>query len=111
MRQGDPLSCALFNLAIKPLACNLRNNNYIQGITVPALEEKIITNMFADDTTLYLSKEDRFDHAEDLLKRWCDISGVKFNLGKSEIIPLGTTEHRATVVTSRKIIPPTGPSD
>jgi exonuclease III len=103
VRQGDPLSCALFDLAIEPLACKLRNDQTISGIAIPGLDEKILVNMFADDTTLYLNKNDSFDYIENLLKQWCEISGAKFNIGKTEIIPIGTTEHRATIVTSRKI--------
>ena len=32
VRQGDPLSCALFNIAIEPLACRIRNDPGIKGI-------------------------------------------------------------------------------
>ena len=105
VRQGDPLSCALFDLAIEPLACKLRNDNALQGITVPGLENKILVNLFADDTTLYLNKDDRFDHVEDILRKWCEISGAKFNIEKTEIIPISTADHRATVATSRKLNP------
>ena len=105
VRQGDPLSCALFDLAIEPLACKLRNDPNIKGINVPGLEEKILVNLFADDTTLYLDKEDRFDHIETILKTWCDVSGAKFNIEKTEIIPIGTATHRTRVITQRKINP------
>ena len=105
VRQGDPLSCALFDLAIEPLACKLRNDPTLKGFAAPGLEEKILVNMFADDTTLYLNKDDRFDQVELTLTKWCQVSGAKFNIEKTEIIPLGTAEHRAEVVTSRKINP------
>jgi hypothetical protein len=105
VRQGDPLSCALFDLAIEPLACKLRNDNNIRGITIPGLEEKILVNMFTDDTTLYLSKDDRFDIIEDTLRKWCEVSGAKFNIEKTEIIPIGTPVHRAAIAMSRKIHP------
>jgi hypothetical protein len=61
--------------------------------------------MFADDTTLYLSKHDRLDNAQAILDRWCRVSGAKFNLDKTEIVPIGTEEHRTAVVTTRKINP------
>ena len=96
VRQGDPLSCTLFDLAIKPLACKLRNDDLIEGISIPGLNEKIIVNMFADD---------RFDHIETLLKEWCEVSDMKFNIEKTEIIPIRRVEHRVTVQTSRKINP------
>ncbi len=34
IRQGDPLSCPLFDLAIELLACKVRNNPKIAGIQV-----------------------------------------------------------------------------
>ena len=105
VRQGDPLSCALFDIAIEPLVCKLRNDPTIKGITIPGLEEKIIVNLFADDTTLYLSKNDGFDNIENILKSWCDVSGAKFNIEKTEIIPIGTYNHRAEVIASRRINP------
>lgn len=105
VRQGDPLSCALFDLAIEPLACKLRSDDKITGISIPGLNEKILVNMFADDTTLYLGERDSFDYIEDILKKWCNVSGAKFNIGKTEIIPIGSIEHRTAIATSRKINP------
>lgn len=64
VRQGDPLSCALFNLAIEPLACKLREDPILEGLKIPGIEEKIIVTMFADDTNLYLRSNDRMDHAQ-----------------------------------------------
>ena len=87
VRQGDPLSCALFDLAIEPLACELRNNPEINGISIPGTEEKIITSLFADDMNLFLNQNDRMDIVQGILDRWCQASGAKFNLEKTEIIP------------------------
>jgi hypothetical protein len=103
VRQGDPLSCLLFDLAIEPLACKLRNCRELEGITIPGAEEKLIVNLFADDTTLYMSKDNRFDTVEELLTNWCKASGAKFNIEKMEIIPIGTPEHWLEVVNTRKI--------
>jgi hypothetical protein len=103
VHQGDPLSCLLFDLAIEPLACKLRNCRELEGITIPGAEEKLIVNLFMDDTTLYMSKDDRFDTVEELLTNWCKASGAKFNIKKTEIIPIGTPEHRLEVVNTRKI--------
>jgi hypothetical protein len=103
VRQGDPLSCPLFDLAIEPLACMLRGDNRISGIATPNTDRNILVTMFADDITLYLNKHDRFDDVQGVLNRWCSVSGAKFNIEKTEIIPIGTEEHRSTVVATRKI--------
>lgn len=103
VRQGDPLLCALFNLAIEPLACRIRSDNNLKGYKIPGIEEKIIINLYADDTNLFPNKEDNLDYAHKILDEWCAVSGAKFNIGKTEIIPIGTTEHRLRMTTMRKL--------
>ena len=105
VRQGNPLSCPLFDLAIEPLACLIRSDPCLQGLAIPGLNRNILVTMFADDTTLYLNKYDRFDDVQRLLDRWCLVSGAKFNMEKTEIIPIGTEEHRLAVAATRKINP------
>jgi hypothetical protein len=50
VRQGDPLSCLLFNLAIEPLACLIQNSE-LKGVKIPGKEDNLIISLFADDTT------------------------------------------------------------
>ena len=105
VRQGDPLSCFLFDLAIEPLACMIRSDPNLHGINIPGINPNILVTMFADDTTLFLSENDRLDDAQRVLDQWCRVSGAKFNIEKTEIIPIGTENHRSTVVRTRKINP------
>lgn len=105
VRQGDPLSCLLFDLAIEPLACKLRNCNDLEGLSIPGAEGRLIVNLFADDTTVYLSSHNKFDTVERLLTDWCKVSGAKFNIEKTEIIPIGSVAHRREVVNTRRIHP------
>jgi exonuclease III len=105
VRQGDPLSCALFNLAIEPLACRIRGEPEIKGLRVPGLIEKLAIKLFADDTNLYLSREDSLQTVTKILEEWCEISGAKFNKEKTEIIPIGREEHRRNAAASRKLSP------
>lgn len=93
VRQGDPLSCLLFDLAIEPLGEALRCSD-LEGIKIPKQADRLIATFFADDTTVYLSKEDDFGTLQDILAEWCLASGAKFNINKTEIIPIGSREHR-----------------
>jgi len=66
VRQGDPLSCPLFDLAIEPLACRLRRDPKLHGIHIPGLIDKLIVKLFADDTNIYLGSRDRLDDVQDI---------------------------------------------
>ena len=103
--QGDPLLCALFNLSIEPLACSIRNDCTLKGYQIPGLPEKIIVNLYADDTTLLLSKEDNLDHIYGILDTWYKASGAKFNSGKTEILLIGTHTHRTRLCKTCKLNP------
>jgi len=97
VRQGDPISCILFNLAIEPLANMIRNSNKIKGLTTELANEelrKIIISLFADDTTVYLSEQDKMGDLKEILDTWCIASGAKFNEQKTVVVPVGTKEYR-----------------
>src|SRR6266404_4171167 len=103
VRQGDPLLCLLFDIAIEPLACRLRNTRAIQGLSIPGLENSLRLTLFANNTNLFLSKDDNLDDAEAILQSWCKLSGAKFNIEKTEIIPIGSPEHRLRMTETRKL--------
>ncbi|EJD47376.1 hypothetical protein AURDEDRAFT_34404, partial [Auricularia subglabra TFB-10046 SS5] len=56
---------------------------------------KLIATLYADDAIVSLSENDSYDALKALLERWCIASGAKFNIAKTEIIPMGTAEYRA----------------
>src|SRR5260370_39670922 len=60
VRQGDPLSCLLFNFAIEPMSHLLRNTNKLSGLNIhtPNTHHKVILFLFVDDATVFLSQED-----------------------------------------------------
>ena len=103
VRQGDALSCLLFNIAIEPLAENIRRSERLKGITIPGTNKCLKVKLFADDTTVILSDKDNIEDLHKILTDWCDVSGAKFNIEKTEIIPLGNKLQREHIIASRKL--------
>ncbi|EJD39981.1 hypothetical protein AURDEDRAFT_47514, partial [Auricularia subglabra TFB-10046 SS5] len=75
----------------------------LKGFEIGGLTEKLIATLYADDTTVYLSKSDSFQDLETILRTWCLASGAKFNTSKTEIIPLGSEQYREHLITTRKM--------
>ncbi|KIK67642.1 hypothetical protein GYMLUDRAFT_125761, partial [Collybiopsis luxurians FD-317 M1] len=73
----------------------------LKGMNILNRPERLIATFFADDTTVYLSKDDDFDDLESILNEWCLASGAKFNINKTEIIPVGSPEYRDALRQSR----------
>ncbi|TFY53337.1 hypothetical protein EVJ58_g9508 [Rhodofomes roseus] len=104
VRQGDPLSCLLFDMAIEPLACALRRSCLI-GFRIPGTLGKLVANLFADDTSAFLCARDSWSGLWLVLDEWCLASGARFNGGKTEVVPIGSVEYRASVIATRCIDP------
>jgi hypothetical protein len=96
VRQGDPLSCLLFDIAIEPLACMLRGS-HLAGIRVNRCEDRMLTSLFTDDTSVVLGPNDKYEDLEKILVTWTKASRGKFNLPKTVIIPIGPPEYRKRV--------------
>ena len=88
-----------FDLVIEPLAYMIRNLRKLKGFTIPNILNKVLINLFVDNTTIYLGREDRYRDLQDILSLWCTISRAKFNTTKMEIIPIGSTNHCTRVLT------------
>ena len=103
VRQGDPLSCFLFDIGIEPLACMIRNAEHIKGYKILDAKEKLAINLFVDDTVLYLSSEDSYKEVQVILDKWCEASGAKFNKEKTEIIPIGTKAYWEQLIQTHRL--------
>ena len=97
VRQGDPLSCLLFDLAIETLVEMIQRSEALSGIPIPNRREQLKVKLFADDTTVFLSDRDKIRDLQRLLRRWCTVSGAKFNIEKTEIIPVGNRMQREMI--------------
>ncbi|KAG2063196.1 hypothetical protein BDR04DRAFT_1038898 [Suillus decipiens] len=60
-------------------------------------------------TTIYLTKEDKYSDLEKILQKCCLASGAKFNLEKTEILPIGSRKHHQDVTQSQRLNPADAP--
>ncbi|KAI0047925.1 hypothetical protein FA95DRAFT_1491755, partial [Auriscalpium vulgare] len=82
----------------------LRTAPNLQGFTIPGRgDDRLIVNLFADDTLLYLKKSDRHRDVQSILDAWCAASGAKFNIDKTEYLPIGSRKHRRHVARRRTL--------
>jgi len=102
VQQGDPMSCLLYNLAIEPLAVALRASTKLKGIQIRD-HVKLIAKLFADDTLVYLGSNDKFSDLEELINLFCKASTARFNMEKTEALPIGLPTYREKVLTERSL--------
>ncbi|KAH9853568.1 hypothetical protein C2E23DRAFT_689111, partial [Lenzites betulinus] len=75
----------------------------LDGITVPGLPERVITTMFADDTTVFMRGTDSYNDLLAILNRWCAGARAKFNEPKTVVIPIGPRTYRDRLRLARAI--------
>jgi len=86
VRQGDPLSCLLFDFSIEPLAMRLRDA--VRGISIGGLAPAKVM-LYADDINLFLSDSDNVPLVSSCLMSTSFAIGLKFNMDKTDVKPLG----------------------
>ena len=91
-RQGDPIAAYLFIFCAEILSILVKENKFIEGITLNGHEYKL--TQFADDTTLFLSgKKESLQAALNILELFGSLSGLKMNTEKTKIIWIGRKKH------------------
>jgi mannosylglycoprotein endo-beta-mannosidase len=99
VRQGDPLSPPLFNLAADCLAKMIhtaQENELIKGLVPELVRGGVAVLQYADDTILCM--EDDVDTARNmkmLLYIYEKMSGLKINFNKSEIVMVSSDDQKA----------------
>ena len=99
LRQGDPLSPYLFVMGMKVLSALIRRvveGGFLSGCRIRGrrrMELNISHLFFADDTIVfYEAKKEHLTHLSWTLFWFEAASGLRINLAKSEIIPVGEVE-------------------
>ncbi|EPS92835.1 hypothetical protein FOMPIDRAFT_1137242 [Fomitopsis schrenkii] len=77
----------------------------LKGFNIPGAAERLVTALFADDTSAFLSKRDSWTGLWTILNTWCRASRAHFNDEKTEVIPVGTPAYRRRVLETRRLEP------
>ena len=92
-RQGDPISSALFILAIEALSLKL-NNAGLQGINIHRTRKAQIDSLFADDITLLLNRDsNELRRAITILQEFKAVSGLEIQPEKTVAVPVGPDDN------------------
>jgi Reverse transcriptase (RNA-dependent DNA polymerase) len=100
VRQGDPLSPFLFDLVadvFHRILQKAQSNGILRGLGDFGNLGQILNLHFADDTLLFLeAPKDNIEILKWILLGYEDLSDMKINFAKSELVPLNLTEEECT---------------
>ncbi len=91
VRQGDPLSCLLFNAVIEPLALLLKDCGRLPGFTDRRGRVHKV-GMYADDTAVILTRLQEFAIVLKRYALYSEATGGQLNLLKTVIVAAGVKE-------------------
>lgn len=95
LRQGDPLSPLLFNLAFEPLLAYIQSSREIQGIGIPGRDTAVKLSAYADDLLIYLASVDEWHWLSEALHLYGRASNAKVNLTKTVAFPMSPVPNTA----------------
>ena len=102
VKQGDPLSPLLFNIAMDPLLAEVsrQGNRYKFG---PGDSDRIESLAYADDNSLLTGSAEEMNTNLAIVNRFCAETGMRLNVKKSAafcIRPAGSRTYTVNVFTT-----------
>jgi exonuclease III len=102
-RQGDPLSCCLFNIAIEPLARKILACEELPGF-VDSKGNRHKLSMYADDTAVILTSLAQWRIFKKIYSEYMKASGAKLNMQKTIILAINDHEGPARLADGVEIV-------
>uniref|UniRef100_A0A8C5ATY5 Reverse transcriptase domain-containing protein n=1 Tax=Gadus morhua TaxID=8049 RepID=A0A8C5ATY5_GADMO len=96
VKQGCPLSAALYILAINPLLSKIKNDKRLSGINTSG-GERVVVLAYADDITIIIKNGKELSIVNEHLSHYEEISGSKLNHDKTEGVWFGKSETKPTI--------------
>ena len=90
VRQGDPLSCLLFNYAIEPLAIWTRGCLDIPGI-IDQNKDRHKISLYADDVAIYLTDRNQLAKWMKIYRLYSRASGGAMNIDKTKLLCINSS--------------------
>jgi hypothetical protein len=105
LRQGDPLSPFLFNLVadvLNKILQKAKDAGFLQGLGDFPNFGNVLNLHFADDTLIFLKADRRMINSlKWILLCFENLSGLKINFDKSEMVPLNLTHEEGQVLATQ----------
>lgn len=99
LRQGDPLSPFLFNLVgdgLSKMLAKATSKGLVRGLLEEFKMGGIVSLQYADDTILFSKAEESVLKNLKCILMWYEqISGMRVNFHKSELVPLNLSQDEA----------------
>ena len=84
VRQGCPVSCLLFIIAVEIMGHKIRNDKKLKGVTIPNCHINLKMLQYADDGIAFLNTIEELETLIDIVTEFGNLSGTKLNLTKCE---------------------------
>ena len=98
VRQGDPLSCLLFNVCIEPLALLiLKNENRLLGFRDNIGNRHVVT-MYADDTAVVLTHPSQWSSFAKCYKTYAQATGAALNVKKTKVVGVNSSPEKPKTI-------------